>query len=141
MNELVNWQALVGGMTIGLSATLLLACNGRIAGISGIVNRAVRFSKDSGWCWWFLLGLLGGGAVYEYLWAIHSTPEGVFDPATMIAAGLLVGFGARLGNGCTSGHGVCGLGWLSFRSLMAVLAFLTTGMTTVFITHHLWAGI
>jgi uncharacterized membrane protein YedE/YeeE len=134
-----NWiTASAGGMLIGLSATLLLAFNGRIAGISGIVNGAVEFQSQEAWRWLFLLGLLAGGGLYEYGgFAPQPTPHSVFSPMAMVLGGLLVGFGTRMGNGCTSGHGVCGLGRLSLRSLMAVLTFLSTGILTVFITRHL----
>ncbi|MEO1070356.1 MAG: YeeE/YedE thiosulfate transporter family protein [Cyanobacteria bacterium J06638_6] len=131
------WYGLLGGIFIGLSVTLLLALNGRIAGISGMVNGAITFTTAEIWRWLFLLGLIAGGLVYEYGLAPQPTPTYPFAPITMIAAGLLVGFGTRMGNGCTSGHGVCGLGRLSMRSLFAVITFMATGMITVFITQHL----
>lgn len=134
----VNWiAALGGGMLIGLSATILLTFNGRIAGISGIVNGAIKFTKEENWRWLFIVGMLIGGLIYEYLVASESTPLSSFAPGAMILGGLLVGLGTRMGNGCTSGHGVCGLGRLSFRSLMAVITFMITAIITVFITHHL----
>ncbi|MGB3200865.1 MAG: YeeE/YedE family protein [Nodosilinea sp.] len=128
---------LVGGILIGLSATLLLALNGRIAGISGMVNGAITFAASEVWRWLFLLGLVGGSLIYEYAVASEPTPTYPFAPVTMIVAGLLVGFGTRMGNGCTSGHGVCGLGRLSGRSLVAVITFMATGIITVFISRHL----
>jgi uncharacterized membrane protein YedE/YeeE len=128
---------LFGGILIGLSATLLLAFNGRITGISGMVNGAITFAIAEGWRWLFLLGLVTGGLTYEYALAPQPTPTYPFAPVTMIGAGLLVGFGTRMGSGCTSGHGVCGLGRLSGRSLVAVLTFMAAGMLTVFITRHL----
>ena len=132
-----NWiAALVGGMLIGLSATILLAFDGRIAGISGIVNGAIKFKKQENWRWLFIAGMLVGGFLYEYVFASESTPLSSFAPEAMIVGGLLVGFGTRLGNGCTSGHGVCGLGRLSFRSLIAVITFMITAIITVFITRH-----
>ncbi|MGK7888024.1 MAG: YeeE/YedE family protein [Leptolyngbyaceae cyanobacterium] len=133
----LNWAiALGGGALIGLSATLLLWANGRIAGISGIVNGALEFKGSERWRWLFLLGLLLGGAIYEYGLAPQPTPTSELAPVTMILGGLIVGVGTRLGSGCTSGHGVCGLGRLSGRSLTAVLTFLATGMITVFILRH-----
>jgi uncharacterized protein len=128
---------LLGGVLIGLSATLLLALNGRIAGISGMVNGAVTFAAAEAWRWLFLAGLVAGGLVYEYALAPQPTPTYPIAPGTMVVAGLLVGFGTRLGNGCTSGHGVCGLGRLSGRSLVAVITFMASGVATVFITRHL----
>jgi uncharacterized protein len=135
-----NWiTALGGGILIGISATLLLAFNGCIAGISGIVNGAIELANRERWRWLFLLGLLGGGALYEYALATQPTPHSTFAPWAMIIGGFLVGFGTRMGNGCTSGHGVCGLGRLSGRSLVAVITFLITAILTVFIMRHVLA--
>jgi uncharacterized protein len=132
-----NWiTALSGGFLIGISATLLLAFNGRIAGISGIVNGAIDLANRELWRWLFLLGLLGGGAIYEYVLTTSPTPHSTFTPWAMVAGGFLVGVGTRMGNGCTSGHGVCGLGRLSGRSLVAVITFLTTAILTVFVVRH-----
>lgn len=132
-----NWiTALGGGILIGISATLLLAFNGRIAGISGIVNGAIDLANRELWRWLFLLGLLGGGAIYEYALATQPTPHSTFTPWAMIVGGFLVGFGTRMGNGCTSGHGVCGLGRLSVRSLVAVITFLIAAILTVFVVRH-----
>jgi uncharacterized membrane protein YedE/YeeE len=136
----INWiAALIGGMLIGLSATILLAFDGRIAGISGIVNGAMKFTEGENWRSLFLVGMLVGGLVYEYLLASQPTPTSSFAPWSMILGGLLVGFGTRMGNGCTSGHGVCGLGRLSLRSLIAVITFMITAIITVFITRHILA--
>jgi hypothetical protein len=132
------WYGLFGGILIGLSSTLLLALNGRIAGISGMVNGAITFAATEIWRWLFLLGLVAGGLVYEDALAPQPTPTYNFAPVTMVVAGLLVGFGTRMGNGCTSGHGVCGLGRLSGRSLVAVITFMAAGIVTVFITQHLF---
>jgi uncharacterized membrane protein YedE/YeeE len=132
-----NWMAaLGGGILIGISSTLLLAFNGRIAGISGIVNGAIELTHRESWRWYFLLGLLGGGAIYEYGIASQPTPHSTFTPWAMIVGGFLVGFGTRMGNGCTSGHGVCGLGRCSVRSLVAVITFLITAILTVFVVRH-----
>lgn len=132
-----NWlTALIGGVLIGSSATLLLAFNGRIAGISGMINGGITFTKQESWRWIFILGMLLGGVIYEYVLAPQPTPKSTFAPLAMIIGGLLVGFGTRMGSGCTSGHGVCGLGRLSIRSLVAVLIFLSTAIITVFIVRH-----
>jgi uncharacterized protein len=132
-----NWiNGLVGGLLIGLSATLLLAFNGRIAGISGIVNGAIQFTKAEVWRWYFLGGMILGGLLYELAIATQSTPKSTFAPWAMLIGGFLVGFGTRMGNGCTSGHGVCGLGRLSVRSLVAVCTFLATAIITVFVVRH-----
>lgn len=136
---MANWiNALCGGMLIGMSATILLAFNGRIAGISGIFNKAIEFNTDRLWSWLFLSGMLAGGAIYTYILAPGSIPQAEFTPGSVLIGGLLVGVGTRMGNGCTSGHGVCGLGRLSGRSLVAVITFLATAMITVFVTRHLF---
>jgi uncharacterized membrane protein YedE/YeeE len=133
-----NWiNGLIGGILIGISATILLAFNGRIAGISGMVNGAISFNKNDAWRWLFMLGMLAGGAIYEFVLSTQPTPTSKFAPLTMIIGGLIVGFGTRMGSGCTSGHGVCGLGRLSARSLVAVLTFLSSAFLTVFIVRHL----
>ncbi|MEM9945802.1 MAG: YeeE/YedE family protein [Cyanobacteria bacterium P01_D01_bin.36] len=133
-----NWiPGLVGGLLIGLSATILLAFNGRIAGISGILSGSLGQGADVSWRRFFIVGMLLGGCLYEYWLAPSPTPSADFSPWAMAIGGLLVGFGTRLGNGCTSGHGVCGLGRLSVRSLVAVVTFLSTAMLTVFMTRHI----
>ena len=122
----------LGGALIGLSATLLLLFNGRIAGISGIVSGAL-FTRagDTLWRWAFLAGLiLGGLALFAGSPELFSVTSG--RPIWAIAlAGLAVGFGVRLGSGCTSGHGVCGLSRLSPRSLVATLTFIASGAVAV----------
>ena len=134
-----NWiTALGGGLLIGISATILLAFKGRIAGISGIFHGAINLVAVEGWRWLFLIGMVMGGALYEYVLAQQPTPTSAFAPGAMLLGGFLVGFGTRLGNGCTSGHGVCGLGRLSFRSLVAALTFLATAIATVFILNHIF---
>jgi uncharacterized membrane protein YedE/YeeE len=137
MTPLFWIPALSGGILIGVSAALLLALTGRIAGISGMINGAFSLKASEQWRWFFLVGLYLGGGLYEYGLAAHPTPSSPLDPRVMLVGGFLVGFGTRLGNGCTSGHGVCGLGRLSFRSFVAVLTFLTTGITTVFLIRHI----
>ena len=133
----VNWiTALIGGMSIGLSATILLAFDGRIAGISGIVNGAIRLGRRGSWRRFFIIGMLAGGLFYKYFFLPETTLSFSFNPWSMVVGGLLVGFGTRMGNGCTSGHGVCGLGRLSFRSLVAVITFMTTAIVTVWFTRH-----
>lgn len=140
MAEFNGLVALVGGVLIGISATLLLTFNGRIAGISGIVNGAISFKPSEIWRWCFIFGMVVGGGVYEYALAPQSTPLSMPVPGAMMLGGFLVGFGTRLGSGCTSGHGVCGLGRLSLRSLVAVVTFLVTAMVTVFVVRHGFPG-
>lgn len=124
------------GLLIGVSATVLLVFNGRIARISGIVSGSLGPTPDRQWRWLFIAGMLLGGALYEYVLTPVSTPVPTAGIWSMILGGVLVGFGTRLGNDCTSGHGVCELGRLSLRSLVAMLTFLGTAMVTVFITQH-----
>jgi len=138
MAEFNPISALIGGILIGLSSTILLAWNGRIAGISGILKGVIgATSGDRSWRWLFIIGLLGGGAIYEYSGLATPTPTYALAPVAMIVGGLLVGFGTSMGNGCTSGHGVCGLGRLSPRSLTAVITFLVTAIGTVFIINSI----
>ena len=115
---------LVGGLLIGCSALLLMLLLGRIAGISGIVWGAVSGQADNGWRWLFILGLLAGPWLYHAIAAVPFPEPPALDWPMAVAGGLLVGFGVRLGGGCTSGHGVCGIGRLSLRSLVATLVFM-----------------
>lgn len=132
------WPSLIGGMLIGLSAVLLLLLNGRIAGISGIA--AGLFARPDGRFWTnalFIAGLLSGPLLYFALyggWPVFRPQSGL---GIFAVAGLLVGFGTRLGSGCTSGHGVCGLARISKRSIAAVGTFLLAGVITVFVMNHL----
>lgn len=133
-----SWLAgLAGGVLIGVSATLLLWANGRIAGISGIVEGVTRAPReDRAWRWAFLVGLAGAGALTMHLMkGSIPWPQPAITPS-LIFAGVLVGFGTSMGSGCTSGHGVCGLGRLSKRSFVAVLIFMTTAIVTVYVTRH-----
>ena len=128
---------LLGGALIGVAATLLLWCNGRIAGVSGIVHGLFTApATDRAWRIAFLAGLLGSGGLALRLLPGLSAPRQNFPTALLIVGGLLVGFGTRLGNGCTSGHGVCGLGRRSSRSLVAVITFMAVAIVTVFVTRH-----
>ena len=133
-----QWMSgLLGGMLIGLSATLLLWSIGRIAGISGIVNGLGTAPRsDRAWRVAFLLGLMAAGGIAMQFLPYAPARAQTGSTTLLLLAGLLVGFGTRMGGGCTSGHGVCGLGRLSWRSLAAVLAFMATAMATVFIVRH-----
>lgn len=137
---MTTWMlSLLGGVLIGLSATLLLWLNGRIAGVSGIVHGLVSKPRsDSLWRIAFLLGLMIAGGITMRLGDLGIHSRQGFPVLTLITAGILVGVGTRMGGGCTSGHGVCGLGRLSLRSLAAVVTFVATAMATVFIVHHVF---
>jgi uncharacterized protein len=141
MEHFTPLASLIGGMLIGLSASMLLLCDGKIAGISGIVAGMLSPAKyDTLWRVVFIAGLLIGGFLLRVfspqIFAI-SIPR---SWGAFILAGLLVGFGTRLGNGCTSGHGVCGLSRGAKRSLIATLAFMATGAATVYVINHLLGG-
>lgn len=127
-------QALEGGLLIGLAASLLLLFNGQIAGISGILGSVVE-GRPGSWRWLFLGGLVGAVLVVRLA---GGTVPGRLELAwpVLIGSGLLVGFGTRLGSGCTSGHGLCGLGNLSTRSLVATLTFMAVAFVTVFVVRH-----
>ncbi|MBT8769090.1 YeeE/YedE family protein [Pseudomonas sp. DB1] len=143
-NAFTPWSALGGGVLIGLSTSLFILANGRIAGISGLLGGLLggllqRGSDGYAERALFLLGLL----VAPLLWlAFGRLPEVRFDTGWfgLIIAGLLVGVGTRYGSGCTSGHGVCGLARLSPRSLAATLSFMAAGFATVFVLRHVFGG-
>ena len=130
--------ALVGGAFIGLAASLLLWLNGRLAGVSGILWR-LFFAKsgDALWRVLFLVGVVGGAGLYYALFGDQPMARETFPAWLLVVAGFLVGYGTSLGNGCTSGHGVCGLGRLSLRSLAATAIFLLTAIITTFVVRHL----
>ena len=139
MHNLTPWSALVGGALIGLSASLLLVSHGRVAGISGIVGNLLRSGGSSRFRWWFLAGLVLAGVVARAIApAAFGAPRAGVVPT--LVAGLLVGYGTRLGHGCTSGHGVCGIGRGSTRSLVATLTFCTAGVATVALAHLVGGG-
>jgi uncharacterized membrane protein YedE/YeeE len=132
---------LIGGLLIGISAVALLFFLGRIAGISGIVWGAVSGQPDNLWRWLFVLGLLVGPLLYHTVTGIpypEANPSQWWHAA---AGGLLVGIGVKLGSGCTSGHGVCGIGRLSPRSLIATVTFMASGIATVYVVRHLLGGL
>ena len=131
MLEAFPSQALFGGILIGISAALLLAFNGRIAGISGILYNLLfnpLSGAERGWCLAFLVGLVGGG--YLMLPVEFELREN-YPVFLLIASGLAVGIGTRIGNGCTSGHGVCGIGLMAGRSIVATATFMASGIITV----------
>jgi uncharacterized membrane protein YedE/YeeE len=129
-------SGLVGGLLIGLAVTLMLLLNGRIAGISSIVGGLVTpKAGDTGWRVAFVVGLLLGALAY-ILAVGGPAVEVLASPPIILIGGLLVGFGTRLGSGCTSGHGLCGMARLSRRSMVATAVFFCVAMLTVFLTRH-----
>lgn len=135
--EFTPLPALTGGLMIGLSALIMLGFNGRIAGISGIVGHLLT-ARGSDWLWRvaFTVGLLGGAGLYAVL-----SPNGLnlhleSSMGLMLAAGFIVGVGTRLSRGCTSGHGVCGIGRVSSRSMVATCVFMGVAGLTVFVVRH-----
>ena len=135
--------ALFGGALIGLAAALMLAVNGRILGVSGIAAGLIAAHSSSSERMVraaFLLGMLGGGLVIGKTFP-QALPGAISsNPLLLGIAGLAVGFGTRLGGGCTSGHGVCGMARLSPRSLVATAVFMVVGMLTVFVIRHVMGG-
>lgn len=138
-NHFTPLSSLFGGVLIGVAAALLALCNGRIAGISGIVGGLLRPQRgDLGWRAAFVIGLILAPLLYRVLAPL---PEIRIEAGTglIILAGLLVGVGTRYGAGCTSGHGICGLSRRSPRSIVATLSFMAAGFATVFVMRHLLA--
>lgn len=134
------WSALAGGALIGLAAGMFAVLNGRIAGVSGLLGSLLESSAEGRLeKALFVAGVL----LAPVMWSVSvGMPQVKFDDNVLllVTAGLLVGFGARYGSGCTSGHGVCGLSRLSLRSLIATLAFMCAGFVTVYILRHLMGG-
>ncbi|MEL7292469.1 MAG: YeeE/YedE family protein [Pseudomonadota bacterium] len=132
------WESLAGGILLGISATILLLLNGKIAGISGIMTGLLTpKSSDFAWRLLFAVGMVGGGVLAMIWFAVDTPREFGLSVWWLAAAGLLVGIGTRLGNGCTSGHGICGIGRLSKRSIVATMIFMAVAGATVFVRLHL----
>jgi len=132
MHNFTLWSSLSGGLLIGLAALLLLLGKGRIAGYSGIIS-GFLFSGGQRWRGLFLVGTAAGATLAVYGLGLHVTKLEVTP--VLLLAGLLVGMGSRLANGCTSGHGICGIGRFSFRSLVATGLFMFSGMLIVMVVN------
>ncbi|ANP67212.1 YeeE/YedE family protein [Vibrio alginolyticus] len=126
----VPWMSLLGGIIVGVSAITLMLFTGKTAGISGILNGAVE-SADRVWRIVFLIAMVLGGLFAVYVLGGHVPDQYSGSLILVIVAGLLVGVGTRIGNGCTSGHGICGIGRFSIRSVVATCTFMATAMLTV----------
>ncbi|MCG6281432.1 YeeE/YedE family protein [Vibrio diabolicus] len=138
MLNVIPWESLFGGLLLGISATILLLVNGKIAGISGIMNGIMSPKKgDYSWRLLFAVGMIAGGLISVLMLGVAVPSTANLSLGMVIAAGLLVGTGTRLGNGCTSGHGICGMGRLSKRSVVATCVFMVVAGLTVFVRLHL----
>ena len=136
-NAFTPWSALAGGVLIGIAAAMFALLNGRVAGISGVIEGLLKpTAGDVAWRAAFVIGLVASPLLYA-LFATLPKPQIAAEYSALVLAGLLVGVGTRYGSGCTSGHGVCGLSRLSLRSLVATLTFMGGGFVTVFVTRHL----
>ena len=136
MTEFTPLSALLGGAILGFSALLLLWFNGNIAGISGIISRAIQTPQPSGlWRWFFLAGLIIGPVLMSF--GSISLPQQIdISWPMMLCGGLFVGIGSKLGSGCTSGHGICGIGRISTRSIVATCVFMAIAILVVFIVRQ-----
>ncbi len=137
MENFTPWSSLAGGVLIGLAASMMILMNGRIAGISGIVGSISSAHRaDIPWRVTFIAGLVFSPFLYGML---GNAPQFNLDASNLqiVIAGLLVGLGSRFGSGCTSGHGVCGIARLSLRSIVATVVFISAGVVTAYVTHHL----
>jgi hypothetical protein len=139
-NQFTPLSAIIGGILIGLGSAALAIFNGRIAGISGILGQLMNVKNAPknhfAWRLLFILGLLASPWIYQLFANLPKSTIAASTPE-LILAGLLVGVGTRMGSGCTSGHGVCGLGRLSTRSLIATLSFMASGFVVCFALLHL----
>ncbi|MDQ7090863.1 MAG: YeeE/YedE thiosulfate transporter family protein [Methylococcales bacterium] len=137
MENFTPYASLVGGLFIGLSATIMLLLNGRITGISGMVSGLISPDKgESLWRLAFIFGMMIGASAFVFFFPESFSARENFSPLLLIIGGFLVGFGTRLGNGCTSGHGVCGIARFSIRSLVATVVFIFSGGLSVFVIRH-----
>lgn len=133
--------AVLGGSLIGIASVLLMVLNGRIAGVSGILGGVLaKATGDKAWRLAFIAGLIGAPLVFGLLGHPLAEPQMPASWLVIVASGLLVGFGARLGGGCTSGHGVCGIARLSSRSIVATLVFVASAVAMVAIIRHGFGG-
>lgn len=133
-------EAILGGSLIGLSAVLLMAFHGRIAGMTGILAGAIMPKGDAGWRIAFLLGAIAAPVLLTLITGSPLPFAAEFPAWAIVLSGLLVGVGVTFGGGCTSGHGVCGIARLSTRSIVATVTFMATTLITVFVIRHVLGG-
>ncbi|EJB5268849.1 YeeE/YedE family protein [Vibrio vulnificus] len=137
MTFVVPWESLAGGILLGISALTMLLVNGKVAGISGILTGLLTpKSRDFAWRLMFVIGMVSGGVLAVTFGAASASVALPTSGVLIAMAGLLVGIGTRLGNGCTSGHGICGIGRLSKRSIVATAIFMAVAAMTVFVRLH-----
>ncbi|HIF51385.1 MAG TPA: YeeE/YedE family protein [Thiotrichaceae bacterium] len=143
MENFTPYSALAGGVLLGISASLLLLFNGRIAGISGILSGVFTTSNSAEKVWrlLFLLGMVVAGFTYQLLFPDSFVEREDFPLSLLLIGAFIVGFGTRMGGGCTSGHGVCGIGRLSKRSIIATVVFMTSGVATVYVIRHVFGAV
>ena len=142
MENFTPVNALIGGSLIGISSMLLLVLNGRIAGISGIAAGLTNLKNDDAqWRLIFLFGLIGGATIYRMTGGNLQSIEITTSFPVLIIAGLLTGIGTKIGNGCTSGHGISGLALLSPRSFVSVVLFLSVAILTFYVTRYILVGL
>ena len=136
MENFTPGSALVGGVLIGLAASMLLLINGRVAGVSGILRNLLKpVAGDVAWRLAFIAGLVAGPLLYAFLGNAVVIELRASLPL-LVVAGAIVGFGTSMGSGCTSGHGVCGIARLSTRSILATITFMSCGVLTVYFARH-----
>lgn len=139
MGDFTPISGLIGGLLIGLAVALTLLLNGRTAGISGIVGGLVNLKAgDKGWRAAFVIGLPVGALAYILVAGGPAPVNVLASPPAILVGGLLVGFGTRMGSGCTSGHGLCGIARFSRRSIFATAIFFGVAMATVFLARHVF---
>ncbi len=136
------YYTVVGGLLIGLSATLLMLFNGRIAGVCGIAYGLFNQSiGDKLWRWLFLFGLILGAILLHYFGGLSAPSPSNASLPILILGGFLVGFGTQMGSGCTSGHGVCGISRFSNRSIISTVLFIMFGVLSMLVFRHLFGVI
>ncbi len=142
MENFTPYLSLAGGVLIGISASILMYLNGRIAGISGIVAGVFSAASmtEKAWRLAFVIGLVIGGAIYMHFFPITIAPRELMSTELLIVGGLVIGFGTTMGSGCTSGHGICGVSRFSLRSLVATATFLLSGIVTVYVFKQIIGG-
>lgn len=135
-------EAIIGGVIIGISVSIMLLAKGRVTGISGIIGGILNpQTMDKSWRLLFISGLLMGGVILRFVYPISFNMISSVKPYDYVIAGLLVGFGTLLGNGCTSGHGVCGISRFSIRSLVSTVTFISFGILSVYLFKLLRGGV